>query len=64
MSVMIQCDKCKRIFYRDSRSSMKMYAVNIDNQEFHLCQVCKDDLMHFIFPPKATDPASESWEIG
>jgi len=45
MSSMIQCDKCKKTMYTDSRSDKDVYASLASNyidgySSYHLCKIC------------------------
>ena len=49
MSLMIMCDRCKKIVYADSRNDEGDYATidlmhGNESIRFHLCSVCHDAL--------------------
>ena len=46
MSEMIQCDKCKKLMYADSRSDKDAYCkINITYVTYHLCKACHRQLL-------------------
>ena len=55
MSEMIECDRCRKTFYTDSRSDKDAYAAltmdYIDGySSFHLCKKCITEILPFLFP--------------
>lgn len=44
MSEMIQCDKCKKLMYEDSRSDKDAYCITQERTERILCDYIANDL--------------------
>ena len=62
MSKMIQCDSCKKMMYADARSKKgDFYELWINKSDnYHLCHLCYDAMMHNIFH-KVFDDADQCY---